>query len=125
MSQIMKAFTGVFIVLYMMVASIGLLGAFFEVLYAQNLHAAIVDELENSNYAKPIITDCFKQTQEAGYELELTLYTYHDSFFRVKNIEEIPSNITDIRMARVVLNYPFRIVFFDIDMEQSLYGYAR
>lgn len=47
MSQIIKAFTGIFIVMFMMVSATGILGAFLQTLHAQNLHAAIINELED------------------------------------------------------------------------------
>ena len=43
MSQIMKAFTGMFIVMFMMVSATGVLSMFFQAMYAQNLHAVIID----------------------------------------------------------------------------------
>jgi len=125
MSQIIKVFTGLFMVLYMMMVAIGLIGVFFEVLYAQNLHAAIVDELENSNYARCVIEECFMVTEQVDYELEIKLYPRHDSVIHIKSREEIPFNLQDIHMAKVELEYPLEFDFLGINSEQKLFGYAR
>ena len=45
MSQVMKAFMGVFMVLFLMATSTGVIGAYYQVLHAQNTHAVMIDEL--------------------------------------------------------------------------------
>ena len=125
MSQIMKAFTGIFMVMFMMTAAVGILGAFFQTLYAQNLHASIVDEMENSDYASPVIEACFRSALKSGYELEVTLYSDYEGVNKCHGIEEVPSDTSHITMAEVVLSYPIKIAFFELNMEQKIYGYAR
>ena len=49
MSQIIKAFTGIFMVLFLMATSMGILGAFVQTLQVQNLHGQVIDELEHKN----------------------------------------------------------------------------
>lgn len=46
MSQIMKAFMGVFLTLFMAVTAMGILAAYMEVMNAQDMQARIVDEIE-------------------------------------------------------------------------------
>ena len=46
MSQIMKTFLGVFLIMFMVVTSSGVLSGFMTVVEAQNLHAQIINELE-------------------------------------------------------------------------------
>ncbi len=125
MSQIMKAFTGLFVVMFMMVTATGLLGAFFQTMHAQNLHAAVIDEMENSNYARSVLEGCFLAVEEAGYEMELTLYTEYDGFIKCESKETLPVITEDIVMAEVTLKYPFQIGFFQVDVKQELFGYAR
>ena len=50
MSQIMKSFMGVFIMLFMSVTSIGILSGFLSVLSVQDLHSCIISELEDSDF---------------------------------------------------------------------------
>lgn len=125
MSQIMKAFTGLFVMMYMMVAATGMLGVFFQTIHAQNLHATIIDELENSDYAKAVLEESFSVVQEAGYEMEITLYTDYDGWIKCANANEIPTETAQISMAKVVLRYPFQVAFFELNETQELFGYAR
>ena len=48
MSQIMKTFLGVFLIMFMVVTSSGVLSGFMTVVEAQNLHAQIINELEDN-----------------------------------------------------------------------------
>ena len=50
MSQIIKAFMGVFLTLFMAVKAMGILAAYMEVMNAQDMQARIVDEIENSDF---------------------------------------------------------------------------
>ena len=125
MSQVMKIFTGVFMVLFLMTTSAGVLGAFCQILRAQNTHAAMIDELENSNYAKGVIEACFAIAQEEDYKLQISFYTENQAIQTYVKKEELPDVIQGIRMAEVVLQYPIELAFFEIDVEQQLYGYAR
>ena len=52
MSQIMKSFLGLFLIMFMVVTSAGVLSGFLSVLSAQNTHAAIISELEDSDFAE-------------------------------------------------------------------------
>ena len=66
MSQVIKAFMGVFMVLFLLVASTGVLGAFYQILHAQNTHAHMIDELENSDFARSIMEACFEIAEQEG-----------------------------------------------------------
>lgn len=125
MSQIMKAFMGIFMILFMMVTVTGILGAFFQVSYAQNLYAVVVDELENSDYAPKVLKECFEVAELSGYEMDITLYPENDPYMKVDETEDIPNNVDTVTMARVHLKYPLEIAFFGIHIEQEIYGYAR
>lgn len=125
MSQIVKAFTGVFVVLYMMVTATGILSCFFQVAHAQNFHAAIIDEMENSNYSPTVLRSCFEAADVAGYELEITLYHKNTPYERISNIQQIPMELIDMKLAEVRLKYKLEIAFFQLALEQELYGYAR
>ena len=78
MSQIMKTFLGVYIILLMTLSVMGILGAFLTVLSAQNMHSQIITELENSDFSRQVIRSCFEQAQKAisfKFELHSTLPT--------------------------------------------------
>ena len=74
MSQIMKAFMGVFLTLFMAVTAMGILAAYMEVMNAQDMQARIVDELENSDFNAGVMRECFQKCADAGYELSVTVY---------------------------------------------------
>ncbi len=124
MSQIVKAFTGIFMVMFLMMTATGILGAFLEVSNAQDLHAAIIDELENSNYARAVLEECFAVAEEASYQLEICLYS-NNGLISCTSAADIPISTTTVSMAEVVLKYPFKIAFFDLNMQQKIFGYAR
>ena len=69
MSQIMKTFLGVFLIMFMVVTSSGVLSGFMTVVEAQNLHAQIINELEDSDYDSSVAQTCF---QNASKNLRLS-----------------------------------------------------
>lgn len=125
MSQVMKAFTGVFMVLFLMVTSAGVIGAFGQILHAQNTHACMIDELENSDYARHVLESCFKTAAEENYQLQLSLYSDTEEMVTCMDVSGLPEDTDFVSMAEVVLDYSIEIAFFEIDVKQQLFGYAR
>ena len=74
MSQIMKAFFGIFLIMFMTVTSSGILSGFMTVVEAQNLHAQIINELEDSDFNREVAKGCFKNASDVDDTLELTFY---------------------------------------------------
>lgn len=125
MSQIMKAFMGVYMVLLLMTTSAGVLGAFYQILHAQNTHAIMLDELENSDFAKVIMEACFETAERESYRLQMNIYSSTNEMQICTDAEELPESTEDVTMVEVVLFYDIEIAFFDIAREQQLFGYAR
>ena len=125
MSQIMKTFMGIFLLLFLMASSAGVLGVFLQVSSAQDMHAGIVDELENGNYCLPVLEESFQNAKKNAYELEIILYSENHETYVCKKREELPKNTKDMEMAKVTLVFPFQIPFFGIDQKYSISGYAR
>ena len=125
MSQIMKAFMGVYMVLLLMTTSAGVLGAFYQILHAQNTHAIMLDELENSDFAKVIMEACFDTAERESYRLQMNIYSSTNEMQICTDAEELPESTEDVTMVEVVLFYDIEIAFFDIAREQQLFGYAR
>ena len=125
MSQIIKAFTGVFLVLYMMVTATGILGCFLQTIQAQNYHAVFIDEMENSNYSPRVIQECFEAAKETGYQLELILYHQNSPYEVITQVSEVPAKIEDVKLVKVNLDYTMELAFFQIELEQCLSAYAR
>lgn len=125
MSQVIKAFMGVFMVLFLMTTSTGVLGAFYQILHAQNTHSVMIDELENSNYAKNVMMTCFDVAKEESYLLQLTLYSDSEPTRICTMSSELPDTTEQISMVEVVLFYDLEIGFFNIAEEMQMFGYAR
>ena len=125
MSQIMKAFTGIFIVMFMMVSATGILAAFLQIMQAQNLHAVIVDELENSHYTYSVLESAFEAANDRGYELRVVLYQQYESEIICTSVEELPMELEEVVMAEVALSYPVELAFFQVAGQQQIIGYAR
>ena len=115
MSQIMKTFLGVFLIMFMVVTSSGVLSGFMTVVEAQNLHALIINELEDSDYDCSVAQTCFENASKAGDTLELKLYMTDNSIRTVTD---------EIEKARVELKFTYEVAFFGIEQEHVLSGYA-
>ena len=123
MSQIMKTFLGVFLIMFMVVTSSGVLSGFMTVVEAQNLHAQIINELEVSDYDSSDAQTCFENASKAGDTLELNLYMTDNSIRTVTDASQIASS-DEIEKARVELKFPFGVAVFGIKQEHVLSGYA-
>ncbi|MBR3811958.1 MAG: hypothetical protein IKJ16_06500 [Agathobacter sp.] len=121
----MKAFMGVFMVLFLMATSTAVMGAFYQVLHAQDTHALMIDELENSDYAKNVMNACFEIAEQENYRLQLSLYSNTEEGIICTSSADIPESVANIMMVEVVLFYDIEIAFFEIATEQQLFGYAR
>ena len=124
MSQIMKAFMGIFLLMLLVVTATGMLGAFLEVSHAQNLHAAIIDEMEKSDYAYSVLEGAFEAAEKNDYSLELVLYYENGGIMKCFCADEIPPNVNEVYMAEVILTYPVGMTFFNLHHMQKLCGYA-
>ena len=125
MSQIMKAFTGIFMLLFLTAASMGLLGAFLQVSRAGAFHAGIIDEMENSDYCKSVLEECFIAAENNQYELTVTLYETGGGYVICKEDKDIPTEVGRIDMAKVDMQFWIQIPFLGVENEQMVSGYGR
>lgn len=125
MSQIMKAFLGIFLMMFLVAGSAGILSAFMVVVDAQDMHAGMVDEAENSNFSPAVMADCFRRAEEAGYTLTVTLYYENREQEIYSSSAGLPESTSDVSGARLELCFPFRVSFFGIETEHTLSAYAR
>ncbi len=125
MSQIMKAFMGLFLVLFLMSTSAGILSAFMVVVEAQDMHAQIIDEMENSNFNLAVMKSWFDKANEVGYDLSITFY--HDDKTEVicTSATTLPQSTADVSFAKLELSFPFQVHFFGINSWHTLCAYAR
>lgn len=124
MSQIMKTYLGVFLLLLLMFSTTGFLGAYMQIIGAQNMHAKIIDELENSGFYMEVIRENLQIADEKNYDLEFTLYR-NGSTIVIDDVNDIDGRIQEIYLAKVRLSYDYEIPFYGISETQTLEAYAR
>lgn len=74
MSQIIKAFMGVFLTLFMAVTAMGILAAYMEVMNAQDMQARIVDEIENSDFNTGVVRTVFSAERGSRISAESNIF---------------------------------------------------
>lgn len=89
----------------------GLLGAGAEVAAAKEYKAAVVAELENSNFNPNVLDGCVKEAKTRGYLLKITPCMYGDA--------------EEIQMAEVCLTYTYTIPILGIAEQRQTRGIAR
>ena len=125
MSQIIKAFMGVFLTLFMAVTAMGILAAYMEVMNAQDMQARIVDEIENSDFNTGVVRQCFLQSEEAGYQLKVTFFNENSTVATVSQVSQIPYGMDGVDMAKVEMQFPFQVAFLGINRQHTFVSYAR
>jgi len=124
MSQIIKAFLGVFLLLLLATCGIAIFSAFLSVIQAQNLHAEIVNQLESSAFHPSVLEECFEAADEEGYELTVLLYEEGKYPYDISSVDEVPASTEDVDMARVSLDFPLKLPFFLVGETHRLTAYA-
>lgn len=74
MSQVMKSYMGIFLIMFLAMVSMGVLSAFMTVIDARDTHARVIDELENSNYSADVIRELLNEADSKKYQLKITMY---------------------------------------------------
>jgi hypothetical protein len=121
----MKAYLGVFLILFLVFSSMGILSGFLTVANAQDMHADIVNELENSSFYPGVIAECFQKAERNGYELSVTLYQEDYTLAACTNASTIPDDTSCVEFARVELTFPLQMGFFGVGQTHTFSGYAR
>ena len=125
MSQIIKAYLGIFLILFLTFTSAGILSAFLTVADAQDLHASMVSELENSDFYPGVLKNCFEMAEDCGYQLEVTLYREDYTLAECTAGALVPADTFGVTSARIKLTFPLRIAFFGVTQEHTFCAYAR
>ncbi len=123
MSQVLKAFMGMFFLLALLLLGVGILSAQTDVSDALDYKADIIAELENSNYNAEVLNACIRQANENGYSLEITTYAQENRVVSYTAPNAVDT--TEVVMAEVKLTYPYRIGFLNALTEHQVRGYAR
>lgn len=124
MSQIIKSFLGVFLLLVMCSVGITIFAMFLHVMSAQNLHADIVNELENSAFHKSVIENCFERAEDESCKLKLTLYDDQNISTVITKKEDIPQELGAIVSARVDMIFELNLPFVPTKESHIFSAYA-
>lgn len=125
MGQIIKTYLGIFMILFLMVTSIGILSAFVTIMNAQNLHSEIIHEIEDSDYAPSVISSCFDKAVSEGYEMNLVVPAKNGGEQVCTYGGMVEEDVSTREWIRVDLKFYFTISFFGIKQKHVLSGYAR
>lgn len=111
MKLIVEVYCGILIFLINVYTVLMVGTAELQVTVAKNYKAAVISEIENSNFNSHVIAGCVAEAADAGYTLEVTACTYDAEH--------------DIATAEVALTYEYRIPLLGITESRTTRGYAR
>lgn len=108
MRHVIEAFSVLFVVLLNLFLCMTVLAASADAAAAKRFTADVVAEIENSDFNSEVIGGCRLRAQESGYELEV-----------------IPGNYGEHKIARVRLTYPYRLPFLAVSSHKTTEAVAR
>ncbi|MBQ8280622.1 MAG: hypothetical protein IJZ23_12340 [Roseburia sp.] len=111
MKNIIEAYGSILILLLNVFACIAVTNASTISAEAKEYKAAVVAEIENSNFNPHVISSCKTQAAQAGYLLEITNCIYDE--------------YQNIQTAEVVLTYSYYLPLFHIQETKTTRGIAR
>lgn len=122
MSQVIKAFTGVFSLMFLALLGSGIVSAQIDSASARDYKEAVVAEIENSRFCESVMNACIMQAREEGYELTMTVYQSGKEPIVVR--DEVKGEIMaeNVEMVEVLLNYDYSIPFLNYMSRHSLRG---
>ena len=124
MSQIMKSFMGLFVVLMMIVVVTGLLGVFLDVVEAQDFHTNAIVQLQDSDCSLVVMKQLYDAAAEKGYRLTIQ-FAMSEGLIESNSAAQLPAAVPDTATVIVRLEYPVRIIVFGMEKYRRLVGYAR
>ena len=116
MKSAIETFMGIIIITLMAVIATCYITASIDTRHAQNYHAGAIAEIEASNHAESVISDCVAKAKENGF-------TYKDG--AGNEVSGLETNKTAMGVTEVTLKYHYTIPFLNIFLEHKLVGYAR
>lgn len=111
MKNIIGAFGTMLILMLNLYMCVLVSNAGLTVAEAKEYKADVVAEIENSNFNPYVIAGCIEQAKKAGYDLQVTNYTYNE--------------VSDIQTAEVILTYSYQMPLFGISASKTTRGMAR
>lgn len=123
MSQIVKAFSGIFFLLLLLFLGIGIVSAQMDVEKAKDYKSDIVMEIENSNYSVSVLNACIEQAKANGYDIAITVY--QENGVANTYAEANVTNTKGAYLAEILLTYHYGIGILNTSTEHSIRGFSR
>lgn len=111
MKYIVEIFSVLLMLAWNVFLCIGILDASADVAAAKEYKAAVVSEVENSNFNPNVIAGCVQEAAARGYTLEITTCMYGED--------------ANFQMAEVCLTYDYEIPVLGIAEQKVTMGIAR
>lgn len=111
MKHIISAFSIIFVLLINIFLCMAVVTVNADIAAAKEYKAAVVAEIENSNFNPKVIADCITQAKKAGYTLSVQSGYYN--------------GMGDVQMAEVLLDYQYDIPLLGISQTKTTRGMAR
>lgn len=111
MKYIIEVFSVMLVLVFNLLLCISMLGVSADVAAAKEFKAAMIAEIENSDFNPCVIDGCKAQARTEGYELEVQSYTYGGQ--------------SDRRIAGINLYYRYRIPLLGFSQQRVTRGIAR
>lgn len=113
MKSAVETFVSVIMITFMAVLSTCYITASLNTRRAQNYHAAVVTEVEASDFSDEVIGGCIQNAKDNGYVME-----------------DGTSGLTiqkegELQTAEITLKYRYTIPILNMMMEHEIKGYAR
>ena len=124
MSQVIKAFTGIFFLMLLTLLGSGIVSAQLDSAYARDYKEAVVAEIENSGFCESVMNACLTQAREDGYELTMTIYQSGEEPIVVGSKVDGDIMAENVEMVEILLNYDYSIPFLNYMSRHTLRGYA-
>ena len=113
MSTVIKSYIPIILIILAVLISVGIVSVAIDVQNARDYHAAVVNEIENSNHAGNVINACIEEAEENGYTLIVSSYS---------NSSEGGNRSI---ISKVVLEYEYTLGLLNVTSEHEIVGYAR
>lgn len=111
MKHIIGAFSALVVLVMNLLLCITVLSVSADVAAAREYKAAVVAEIENSNFNPHVIEVCKQQALEQGYSLTVSTAVYDED--------------RDIQTAEILLSYTYELPLFGISDTKTIRGTAR
>ncbi len=111
MKHIIGAFCTLLVLMLNLLLSAAVLTVSADVAAAKEYKAAVVAEIENSNFNPNVIAGCREEAALRGYSLEVTDIVYDE--------------LHDIHTAEILLQYTYEIPLLGISQVKTTRGIAR